>query len=127
MEDDWTRPSRNRKRCPMRWSVEALEWLAMYSMVSRTGVGQIFCDPQAVKLQPHIFPGVIFVRTVCVDLPRTNEKALICLQVIAVCHAIRSVCVQKPLSRDHIVKKEVVADERPKGVEGSTLLPAILI
>ena len=88
---------------------------------------QIFPDPQAVKLQPHVLPGLVLVRAVGVHLARADEKALVRPQVIAPGYAVRGGGVQKAPSGDHVVEEKMVADKGAEGVEGGALLPSVLV
>ena len=83
---------------------------------------------QAVKLDPHIFPGVGFVGKIGVDQTGTDQKSLPGPQLIpAGGHSVLPRCVQRAAPRNDIVKQVVVTDEGPKGVQRSALLISVLI
>lgn len=65
---------------------------------------QGFVGTQTVKLDPCVFPRILFIGTVGSDLTRSDQKTMPALDDVFL-----SVCKQKPFAGDDIVEQIVVA------------------
>ena len=77
---------------------------------------------QTVKLDPRVFPRILFIGTVGSDLTRSDQKTMPALDGVFL-----SVCKQQPFAGDDIVEQIVVAGIGTIGVQRLCLLPAILV
>ena len=109
-------------RLPLGDGLRAVDGLGQ----AESGGVQELLGPQAVKLHPGVFPGVVLVGIVGVHLPGADQKALVGLQVIVPGGPVGAVGVEAAPAGDDVVEQKVVADKGPEGIERLTLLPAIL-
>ena len=109
-------------RLPLGDGLRAVDGLGQ----AESGGVQELLGPQAVKLHPGVFPGVVLVGIVGVHLPGADQKALVGPQVIVPGGPVGAVGVEAAPAGDDVVEQKVVADKGPEGVEGGALLPAVL-
>ena len=83
---------------------------------------QGFVGTQTVKLDPGVFPRILFIGTVGSDLTRSDQKTMPALDGVFL-----PVCKQQPFAGDDIVEQIVVAGIGTIGVQRLCLLPAILV
>ena len=84
-------------------------------------------SPAAVKFQPYVLPGLLLVGAVGVDLAGADEKPLAGPQAVMMGHPVGVVGAELPPAGDDKVKQVVIADRGTVGIEGGTLLPAVLV
>ena len=94
---------------------------------AQPGGGQVVRRPQPVKFQPYVLPGLLLVGAVGVDLAGADEKPLAGPQAVMMGHPVGVIGAELPPARDDKVKQVVVADRGTVGIEGGTLLPAVLV
>ena len=94
---------------------------------AQPGALYVLRRPEAVKLHPDILPGPVLVGDVGADLAGADQEALVRPQVVVPAHAVGVGGVQVPPAGNHIVEQVVIADIGAEGVQGRTLLPAVLV
>ena len=72
-----------------------------------------FLRPEAVKLQPAVFPGNTGIGDICGDLPWRDEKTLPGFQNRLMTVSFLIVPIKNTLSSENIVEQIVVPDRRP--------------
>ena len=83
---------------------------------------QGFVGTQTVKLDPGVFPRILFIGTVGGDLTGNDQKPVPALDDVFL-----PVCKQQPFAGDDIVEQIVVAGLGTIGMQRLCLLPAILV
>ena len=86
------------------------------------GQPQAFLGPQPVKLNPCVFPRLLFICTVGGDLPRNNQKSVPCRDGIGLL-----VGKQRALPGNHIVEQIVISGMGAVGMERFGSLPPELV
>lgn len=90
-------------------------------------IPEMFLRTHPIELQPDVFPRVVFICRIEVDLSGTDQKALICSQPVLMNVPVDSVRIQRSLAADDVMEQVVVPDKWAKGVKGGTFFPAVLV